>query len=98
MSLLHAVLQSASWTAVSTVLPQSIRTLSLLVHIRSVSVNVAGFFILRAMLVSVHWRLMLYRSTWAGRAHALWIEMHRSFRFLLAAIKPMIKSPRFASV
>lgn len=93
-----AVLQSASRTAVSTVLLQAIRILSLLVHVRSVSVNVAGFFILRATLVSIHWKLMLDRSTWASRAHALWIEMHRSFQFLLAAIKPMIKSPRFASV
>lgn len=70
----------------------------LLVHVRSVSVNVAAFFILRAVLVSIHWRPMLYRSTSAGRARALWIEMHRPFQLLLAAIKPMIKSPRFASL
>lgn len=70
----------------------------LLVHVRSVSVNVAAFFILRAVLVSIHWRPMLYPSTSASRARALWIETHRPFQFLLAAIKPMIKSPRFASV
>lgn len=98
MSLLHAVLQSASRTAVSTVLLQAMRILSLLVHVRSVSVNVAAFFILTVVLVSIHWGPMLYPSTSAGRARALWIEMHRPFQFLLAAIKPMIKSPSFASV
>lgn len=50
-------------------------------------------------LVSSHWRIVLSGSTRAGRTLlALWTEMQRSFRSLLAVIKPMIKNPRFASV
>lgn len=66
-----------------------------------VSVNVSDLVssALDPCLVSSHWRIVLSGSTRAGRTLlALWTEMQRSFRSLLAVIKPMIKNPRFASV